>query len=204
MKQMLRKHSFITAYPRQADGRQGRTPRLAADAAAPWSRLSADQLPQHRHRGLVPGDWHEQMVVIEASKHVAADAGAAERRGKRGGQADNPRTMSWTRNGQPDQDGMIFALLQVLIDRPAGAFDKGGHALGVDVVRRLPGCDQVLVADAQVDLWRAAGSDRVTYQDSPFAASSASRVSRRRLPSHEPPRPRFPHKSRTTPSPRRN
>ena len=49
---------------------------------------------------------------------------------------------------------------------------------------------------------RSTSGDPVGVTESPTstapgAASSASRVSSRLLPSHEPPRPRFPHKSRT-------
>ena len=60
---------------------------------------------------------------------------------------------------------MVFAVLLVQLDAPAGALDQGGHPGGRNVVLRPPGSDQAAVADAQIDLRRPCRSHRITGQD---------------------------------------
>jgi hypothetical protein len=95
---------------------------------------------------------------------------------------------------------VIVAVIQMHLDTPAGAFDQGSHLSGRNVVLRPPRCDQFPVADAEENSSLVVRSHRVADRTAPGVTSSASRVSRRRLPSQEPPRPRFPHSPASPPS----
>jgi hypothetical protein len=69
--------------------------------------------------------------------------------------------------GSQEQNGVIFAVLQMHFQAPARALDQGGQLRRGNVVLRPPGSDQVPVADAQVNLGRAGRSYRVAVHQRP-------------------------------------